>query len=233
LRARADELLDHFVDAARTAGCSWTDIGCSLGVSKRAAQQRFAALASPPPGAMPFELEGPSAEVPRARPGDDHNLQRFAPQAARPDSSATTTSVPSACCSGLSPRPRSSRDAPWQSWASRRRRCESAFAERLGAATPRPTGSLGVAPQTKRILELSRAIAKRLGHSRCPRTEHIMLAAVSPKLRSPAATVLAECGIGAEQVRDQLARMLLLEAPELADRLQRCWPLATFRFRGL
>jgi hypothetical protein len=36
----------------------------------------------------------------------------------------------------------------------------------------------------------------------------------------------------AEQVRDQLARMLLLDAPELADRLQQRWPLAAFRVRG-
>ena len=36
----ADELLDHFVKEARTAGCSWTQIGQCLGVSRQAAQQR-------------------------------------------------------------------------------------------------------------------------------------------------------------------------------------------------
>jgi hypothetical protein len=35
-----DDLLDHFVHEARDAGCSWTDIGDVLGVSKQAAQQR-------------------------------------------------------------------------------------------------------------------------------------------------------------------------------------------------
>jgi hypothetical protein len=49
LRARGDELLDQFVDAARTSGSSWSEIGCSLGTSKQAAQQRFAALADFPP----------------------------------------------------------------------------------------------------------------------------------------------------------------------------------------
>jgi hypothetical protein len=48
LRARGDELLDQFVDAARASGSSWSEIGCSLGTSKQAAQQRFAALADPP-----------------------------------------------------------------------------------------------------------------------------------------------------------------------------------------
>jgi hypothetical protein len=81
------------------------------------------------------------------------------------------------------------------------------------------------------MLELARAFAKRLG-SRCIRTEHILLAAVSPRLRSPAAELLAECDADAEQVGDQLAGMLLLEAPELADRLRQRWPLATIRIRG-
>jgi len=37
----ADHLIGHFVDQARRAGSSWTDIGRSMGVSKQAAQQRF------------------------------------------------------------------------------------------------------------------------------------------------------------------------------------------------
>ncbi len=41
-----DKLLDHFVQEARTAGCSWSQIGTALGVSKQAAQQRHSALRS-------------------------------------------------------------------------------------------------------------------------------------------------------------------------------------------
>ncbi|QIS23145.1 Clp protease N-terminal domain-containing protein [Nocardia terpenica] len=37
----ADHLIGHFVDQARRAGASWTDIGRSMGVSKQAAQKRF------------------------------------------------------------------------------------------------------------------------------------------------------------------------------------------------
>ena len=36
-----DALLGHFVDKARQAGHSWTDIGGSLGVTRQAARQRF------------------------------------------------------------------------------------------------------------------------------------------------------------------------------------------------
>ena len=38
----ADHLIGHFVDQARRSGASWTDIGGSLGVTRQAAQQRFA-----------------------------------------------------------------------------------------------------------------------------------------------------------------------------------------------
>jgi hypothetical protein len=37
----ADHLIGHFVDQARRAGASWTEIGRSMGVTKQAAQQRF------------------------------------------------------------------------------------------------------------------------------------------------------------------------------------------------
>ncbi|MFD0784503.1 Clp protease N-terminal domain-containing protein [Micromonospora azadirachtae] len=39
----ADHLIGHFVDQARRAGASWTEIGRSMGVSKQAAQKRFVA----------------------------------------------------------------------------------------------------------------------------------------------------------------------------------------------
>lgn len=38
-----DDLVGHFVDAAREAGCSWAQIGGELGVTRQAAHQRFAA----------------------------------------------------------------------------------------------------------------------------------------------------------------------------------------------
>jgi hypothetical protein len=41
-----EQLLDHFVQEARAAGCTWSQIGEALGVSKQAAQQRHSALRS-------------------------------------------------------------------------------------------------------------------------------------------------------------------------------------------
>src|SRR5215470_4426719 len=38
----ADHLIGHFVDQARRSGASWTQIGQSMGVTRQAAQKRFA-----------------------------------------------------------------------------------------------------------------------------------------------------------------------------------------------
>jgi hypothetical protein len=199
LRARGDELLDQFVDAARTSGSSSSEIGRSLGTSKQAAHHRFAALAHSPPSPPPFGLVGPAAEVlspPARRHGQPEEL------AARvlDERGITHASV------------------------------RTQVAAQLGSSAPRPTGSLGVAPQTKRLLELSCAIAKSLEHS-CPRTEHVLLAAVSPKLHSPAAALLTECGTTPEGIRDHLARMILQQAPELAGRLSSRSVLSWLRMR--
>ena len=48
----ADHLIGHFVDQARRAGASWTDIGRSMGVSKQAAQKRFVPKDSTEPAAL-------------------------------------------------------------------------------------------------------------------------------------------------------------------------------------
>ena len=41
LDEQADALIGHFVDQARKAGLSWSQIGSAMGVSKQAAQKRF------------------------------------------------------------------------------------------------------------------------------------------------------------------------------------------------
>jgi ClpX C4-type zinc finger/Clp amino terminal domain, pathogenicity island component len=41
LTSCADELIGQFVEEARREGCSWTEIGQRIGVSKQAARQRF------------------------------------------------------------------------------------------------------------------------------------------------------------------------------------------------
>ena len=219
LRARADELLDHFVDAARSSGSSWNEIGCALGTSKQAAQQRFAALADPQPGRAPFGLSGTAADVLTASAADARELGHHF---IRPEHLVL----------GLLAQPEELAAQVLAELGLTRELARERVKQRLGTGPSRPTGSLGVAPQTKRLLELAGATAKSLG-TRCPKTEHILLAATSPKLHSPAASLLAECGVTPDRVRDQLTRMLLQEAPELAGRLRNRSLLTRVRMRSL
>jgi len=219
LRARGDELLDQFVDAARASGSSWTEIGGALRTSKQAAQQRFAALADPPPEQAPFGLTGTAADVlscaaTEARALGHHFIQ------------------PEHLVLGLLGQPEELAGEVLAQLGVTPELARERVVRRLGSAAPRPTGSLGAAPQTKRLLELARAIAKAL-RSRCPKTEHILLAATSPKLHSSAASLLADCGATPDLVQDQLARTLLHEAPEVAERLRSPSLLARVRMRSL
>jgi hypothetical protein len=51
LASGGDALIGRFVAEAREAGCSWTEIGQRMGVSKQAARQRFAQQAATPAAA--------------------------------------------------------------------------------------------------------------------------------------------------------------------------------------
>src|SRR5438045_2533357 len=50
LTSNADDLIGLFVAEARAAGCSWTEIGQRIGVSKQAARQRFIQPVAPAGG---------------------------------------------------------------------------------------------------------------------------------------------------------------------------------------
>jgi ATP-dependent Clp protease ATP-binding subunit ClpA len=59
LASCADELIGQFVEEARRAGCSWTEIGQRIGVSKQAARQRFADSRRRAPKAWSCRLSAP------------------------------------------------------------------------------------------------------------------------------------------------------------------------------
>jgi hypothetical protein len=205
LHARADELLDVHIDRARAGGVSWTDIGCALGTSKQAAQQRFAALADPADSDAPFGLTGTAADTLHAAGKHARDLGHHYIR-------------PEHLILALLDQPHELAGQKLTQLGVTSTRARALVQERLGTGDPRPDGSLGAAPQTKRLLELARATAKALGYN-CAKTEHVLLAAISPKLHSPAASLLTECGADTDQVRDQLTRTLLREVPELAERL--------------
>jgi hypothetical protein len=217
LRARADELLDAYVDGARASRASWSEIGSALGTSKQAAQQRFAALSTPPPGAMPQGLSEPATRA-------------FSSAALYARELGHHYIAPEHLVLGLLAQPQELAAEVLAELGVTLEGAREQVVLRLGSGAARPAGSLGVSPQTKRLLELARALAKSLCHQ-CPRTEHILLAATSPKLHSPAAALLSDCGAGSGQVRDQLVRALVHEAPELAERLRNRSLLSRVRLR--
>jgi Clp amino terminal domain, pathogenicity island component len=219
LRARADELLDLHVDRARAGGASWSEIGCALGTSKQAAQQRFAALADRADHPAPFGLTGTAADALHAAGA---HAQQLGHHYVRPEHLILA----------LLDQPHELAGQTLAQLGVTPARVRFMVQERLGTGDPRPDGSLGVAPQTKRLLEQARAIAKALSNN-CAKTEHILLAAISPKLHSPAASLLADCGADGERIRDQLTRTLLREAPELAARLSNRTLLSRVRIRPI
>jgi len=62
----ADHLIGHFVDQARRAGASWTDIGRAMGVTKQAARKRFLPKQPDDPAEMDAN-DGFARFTPRAR----------------------------------------------------------------------------------------------------------------------------------------------------------------------
>ncbi len=205
LRSVGDELLDHYVQAARVAGRSWTEIGAALGVSKQGAQQRFAP--APAPSAEPwpagFSAAGQAVvarAVAEARAlghryvGTEHLLLGLL---------SSEAGLANRCLERLS----FSRES-----------VEARIVELVGRGENPPEGSLGMTPRTKRALEAARKEARRAGH-RCPEPEHLLLA-----LHSVPKGVAAEihvAGGGTEQrTREELADLLEAQAPELAERIR-------------
>src|SRR5258708_38149999 len=71
LASGGDELIGRFVAEARDAGCSWTDIGARMGVSKQAARQRFTRPPARPAAVAlaPGRPRQPKAPLPRCLEG--------------------------------------------------------------------------------------------------------------------------------------------------------------------
>ena len=83
LASCADELIGQFVEEARRTGCSWTEIGQRIGVSKQAARERFGDplrrapqtwRLSPPAGSCLLAAEREAAADGAAEVGTHHQL---------------------------------------------------------------------------------------------------------------------------------------------------------------
>jgi hypothetical protein len=178
----ADHLVGHFVDQARRAGASWTDIGGALGVSKQAAQQRFVARAVVDADA--FTGGRFSRFTPRAREA----VLRGAGHAA----DAGVGSVePEHVLLGILDDPASLATRALEAVGVPAERLR----ERLAASSPATGGGGGDLPFTpgsKLLLERTLREALRLGHNNVG-TEHVLLALLDDE--GAAGAALRDAGV--------------------------------------
>ena len=165
----ADHLIGHFVDQARRAGASWTDIGKSMGVTRQAAQKRF----------VPKDDKG--ADAAKADPGA--GFSRFTPRArnvvmaAQNEATAARNdkTVPAHLALGLLAEPQGLALAWITNQGVTPDRLREAVTPTLPPAAEEVPALVPYDADAKKVLELTFREALRLGHAWVG-TEHILLA---------------------------------------------------------
>ncbi|SEN96487.1 Clp protease N-terminal domain-containing protein [Actinacidiphila rubida] len=192
----ADHLIGHFVDQARRAGASWTDIGQHMGVSKQAAQKRF--VPKIPEDVDLFDAASFNRFTPRARTAvvDAQEAARTARHAAI---------EPEHLLLGLVGQP--------ETVATKVFEALDADAEVIRAEVGTPgtesepvVGNIPFSPAAKKTLQLVLREALRLGHNYIG-TEHILLGVLSDD-QEPSAQALAGLGVTHDEVERQVVAML-------------------------
>ena len=198
LRGVGEEVLDRFVAEARAASCSWSEVGAALGVSKQAAQQRFPAggpLTTWPEGvtetarAAMVTAQDESRELGHNYVGNEHLLLGLLAQ---------TDGMAADVLAGL---------------GVTRAAIIARTREAVGAGPPRRWEALGVTPRLKKVLELARAEARRLGH-RCVGTEHVLLG-IARLDEGVSAQLLRELGAPPARIREEIAERLGVDPARL------------------
>src|SRR5512133_675107 len=176
----ADHLVGHFVDQARRAGASWTDIGRSMGVTKQAAQKRFVPRSSEE---VP-ELGNWARFTDRARTAvADSQDKARAGQHARIESGhvllGPLQDPPSLATKAVA----AQTDVA---------QLQAATLAMLGTGDGAPDGHLPFSADARRLLALTLREALRLGHNYIG-TEHILLGLLNDE--GPLGTTLAAQGV--------------------------------------
>ena len=198
LTDNADHLVGHFVDQARRAGASWTEIGRSMGVTKQAAQKRFVPRSSEE---IP-ELGNWARFTDRARNAVAAS-QDLARAAKQPEIE------PGHLMLGLL---QDSEGLAVKAVAAQTdvATLRGAILTALGTGTGSPRGHLPFSADSRRLLALTLREALRLGHNYVG-TEHILLGLLNDE--GTLGTALA--GAGVTQARSE---ELVLETIEEVKR---------------
>jgi len=207
LDALSEALLDHFIEEARQAGCSWSQIGNVLGVSKQAAQQRHTATES-------VARQILSRIASRALSGKAPGLfTRFTPRARAAVVHAQEASRrlrhrfvgTEHVLLGLLAEPEGIAARVLAELGIDEAAVELAVTGRVGVGKEEVGGHIPFSPRAKKTLELALREALALKHNYIG-TEHILLGLL--RAGGMAGEVLAERGATAEQVRPAVMRLL-------------------------
>lgn len=192
-----DKLLDHFVQEARAAECSWSQIGAALGVSKQAAQQRHSALrsfigkvvggAESVTGQMfkRFSVRARRAVV----------LGQEQARASRHDFMGTEHLLLGLLAEGEGIAAQTLQQAGITLDAAR-----AEVEEIIGRGEETPRGHIPFTPRAKKVLELALREAQQLGHNFLG-TEHVLLGLIR-ETEGVAAQVLVKLDVNLNQLRE-------------------------------
>lgn len=200
-----EALLDHFVEAAREAGCSWSQIGATLGVTKQAAQQRHTTTES-----VARRLLG---RLHPRRPGHKSLFPRFTDRAR-----AVVVDAQSAArrlghgrigtehlLLGLF-QPDSVAAKALTQLGVTAEAVEASVREVVGCGEGPVSRHIPFSPRAKKVLELSLREAKALDHGYIG-TEHILLALTRDR-DGVAAGVLARHGVDQDRATGMVREVL-------------------------
>ncbi|MEX1125764.1 MAG: Clp protease N-terminal domain-containing protein [Acidimicrobiia bacterium] len=184
----ADQLIGHFVDQARHDGCSWSEIGQSLGVTKQAAQKRF--------------VVGRSGTREKRR-GFFHTLTDQARQAViraqEHARGAGSRQIDTGhLVLGLIDDPDSLGAQAIAATGAPLPQVRLAAEATVGPAGSPTKGHIPFSPDSKKVLQLALRETLRMGHKHIG-TEHILLGVLRDE-KSPGAIVLNEQGVTRQAV---------------------------------
>jgi hypothetical protein len=190
----ADDLVDHFVQRARSNGASWAEIGQAIGVSKQAAQKRFVRRA---PG-----MRRPKGGLFTRFATDARTLTKKAVEHAH-DLGSPEIGTLHLVAALTGPGGGRAGEALEATGIDASRIHEAALDSlRDTSHDASKSGHIPFAAESKKVLELSLREAIH-AESRHIGTQHILLGVLRDE-RSPGAQLLSEQGVSAEAVRSWL-----------------------------
>jgi len=204
----ADHLVGHFVDEARAAGLTWTQIGEHIGVTKQAARKRFA------PRHVPDEAADAAALRDKARgAGRGKVFGRYTEHARHvivlAQENARDHGHPfigtEHLLLGVCQEDRGLGAKVLEASGVSLADLQTAVTERLVPARAQPRGHFPFTPETKRTLELTARAGLLLGHAHVG-TEHLLLGLIAEGT-GLAAQVLSGSGVTAERAKAEIARL--------------------------